>query len=195
MTFTLIWWNYSIPAWSMLAATEPQRRSSSSSRSSDEDTTSGSRRRAGKGKAAWTMGSAAGQLQELLGRALESVSALKPTETSWAQAWQAAMAAGVVEAFLRPEARIVPADRSGLSQRVVPGDREPGRGLPHFELSVAPDGQRLRLPAQRPPAPGSWSASWRKPRTSTTTPHRCTAHPPSSNNSSSIRAYPQGRPS
>jgi hypothetical protein len=62
----------------MLAATEPQRRSSSSSRSSDEDTTSGSRRRAGKGKAAWTMGSAAGQLQELLGRALESVSALKP---------------------------------------------------------------------------------------------------------------------
>ncbi|MFF2432151.1 gas vesicle protein GvpO [Streptomyces mirabilis] len=66
-----------------MAAPQPRRRSSSRSHSSDGDTTDGSRRSSGKGKAAWAIRSAAGQLQELLGRAPESVSALKPTETGW----------------------------------------------------------------------------------------------------------------
>ncbi|MGW2959388.1 gas vesicle protein GvpO [Streptomyces sp. NPDC001220] len=64
-----------------MAAPEPRRRSSGRSRGSDGDSTSGSRR-SGKG-AAWAIRSAVGQLQELLGRAPESVSALKPTETGW----------------------------------------------------------------------------------------------------------------
>jgi len=66
-----------------MAAAEPRRRSSSSSRSTDRSATGGSRPRSGKGNAAWAIRSAAGQLQELLGRAPESVSALKPTEDGW----------------------------------------------------------------------------------------------------------------
>lgn len=41
------------------------------------------RRRSGKGNAAWAIRSAVEQLQELLGRAPESVSALKSTEAGW----------------------------------------------------------------------------------------------------------------
>ncbi|MFD3588015.1 gas vesicle protein [Streptomyces sp. NPDC058683] len=66
-----------------MAAPEPRRRSSGRSRGSDGDGASGSRRRSGQGNAAWAIRSAVGQLQELLGRAPESVSALKPTETGW----------------------------------------------------------------------------------------------------------------
>jgi hypothetical protein len=65
-----------------MAAAEPRRRSSSS-RSTDRGPTDGPRRRSGKAKAAWAIRSAAEQLQELLGRAPESVSALKPTEDGW----------------------------------------------------------------------------------------------------------------
>lgn len=65
-----------------MAAAEPRRRSSSS-RSSDRGAADSSRRRSGKANAAWAIRSAAEQLQELLGRAPESVSALKPTEDGW----------------------------------------------------------------------------------------------------------------
>jgi hypothetical protein len=66
-----------------MAAAEPRRRSSSSGRSTDRGTTGGPRRRSGKGNAAWAIRSAVEQLQELLGRAPESVSALKSTEAGW----------------------------------------------------------------------------------------------------------------
>ncbi|MFC9635210.1 gas vesicle protein [Streptomyces mirabilis] len=66
-----------------MAAAEPRRRSSSSSRGADRGTTDGPRRRSGKGNAAWAIRSAVEQLQELLGRAPESVSALKSTEAGW----------------------------------------------------------------------------------------------------------------
>lgn len=66
-----------------MAAAEPRRRSSSSSRSTDRGTTGGPRRRPGKGIAAWAIRSAVEQLQELLGQASESVSALKSTEAGW----------------------------------------------------------------------------------------------------------------
>ncbi|MEU6218700.1 gas vesicle protein [Streptomyces sp. NPDC047022] len=56
----------------------PSRRDSAPRRS-----TSGGAHRSGKRSAAWAMRSAAGQLEELLGRAPESVSAIKPTEDGW----------------------------------------------------------------------------------------------------------------
>ncbi|MEU8585782.1 gas vesicle protein [Streptomyces sp. NPDC048664] len=54
------------------------RRDSAARRSSG-----GERPASGKRSAAWAMRSAAGQLQELLGRAPESVSAIKPTDDGW----------------------------------------------------------------------------------------------------------------
>ncbi|MEU5534434.1 gas vesicle protein [Streptomyces sp. NPDC020362] len=46
-------------------------------------TRSGRSAKPGKRSAAWVMRCAAGQLEELLGRAPESVSAIKPTEDGW----------------------------------------------------------------------------------------------------------------
>ncbi|MGW0633152.1 gas vesicle protein GvpO [Streptomyces sp. NPDC002758] len=66
-----------------MAEADPARRRSSGSRRTDPGATGDSRHRSGKGNAAWAMRSAAEQLTELLGRAPESVSALKPTEDGW----------------------------------------------------------------------------------------------------------------
>lgn len=66
-----------------MAAAEPAKRRSSSSRSTDRGTPRDPARRSGKDKAAWAMRSAAKQLEELLGRAPESVSSLKPTDDGW----------------------------------------------------------------------------------------------------------------
>ncbi|OIJ68480.1 gas vesicle protein [Streptomyces mangrovisoli] len=66
-----------------MAASEPQKKSASRSRGSRGDGASTSRRRTNKGNAAWAIRSAVEQLQELLGRAPESVSAVKATENGW----------------------------------------------------------------------------------------------------------------
>ncbi|MGW1893410.1 gas vesicle protein GvpO [Streptomyces sp. NPDC002004] len=69
-----------------MAAGESARRRSTSRRSDDRaerDTSGEPRSRTRRHNAAWAMRSAAEQLQELLGRAPESVSALKPTDDGW----------------------------------------------------------------------------------------------------------------
>ncbi|MEU9015613.1 gas vesicle protein [Streptomyces sp. NPDC048479] len=66
-----------------MAAPEPAKRRSSSSRSAGRVGANDPSRRPGGDKVAWVMRSAAEQLKELLGRAPESVSALKPTDDGW----------------------------------------------------------------------------------------------------------------
>ncbi|GAA3367705.1 gas vesicle protein [Streptomyces sannanensis] len=66
-----------------MAAPEPARRRSSGSRGTGRASAKEAQGRSPKGNAAWAMRSAAEQLKELLGRAPESVSALKPTDDGW----------------------------------------------------------------------------------------------------------------
>ncbi|MFB7757791.1 gas vesicle protein [Streptomyces sp. NPDC056121] len=69
-----------------MAPAEPAKRRSTGSRSTTRGAGGETRRRSGKGGkggAAGAMRAAAEQLQELLGRAPESVSALKPTDDGW----------------------------------------------------------------------------------------------------------------
>ncbi|MFD7202946.1 gas vesicle protein [Streptomyces sp. NPDC059893] len=66
-----------------MAPAEPAKRRSTGGRSTNRSASGETRHRSGKGGAAWAMRAAAEQLQELLGRSPESVSALKPTDDGW----------------------------------------------------------------------------------------------------------------
>ncbi|BDH06456.1 MULTISPECIES: gas vesicle protein [Streptomyces] len=66
----------------MAASEEPAKRRSSSGGGTSRRPAGEARRRPAKGPA-WAMRTAAEQLTELIGRAPESVSALKPTNDGW----------------------------------------------------------------------------------------------------------------